>query len=277
MDLGQRLRQARLEAGMSQRQLCGDTITRNMLSQIENGTARPSMDTLRFLAQRLGKPMGYFLEEQVVTSPNQAVMRRARQLFEAGDYQTAAEELAAYQAPDETFDRENYRAPDPLFDQERQLLLSLSLLHRAMAAAGAGKTLYALELLRQLEHASRECIYWDAGLERSRLVLLASLQPEAAAKLPGDDDALLARARHALMNRDYPRAAQYLDAAADRGAEWSLLRGEASFALGAYAQAAEYFNTAEQERPDKAIPWLEKCYKEMGDYKRAYEYAYKRR
>lgn len=265
MDLGQRLRQARLETGMSQRQLCGDTITRNMLSQIENGTARPSMDTLRFLAQRLGKPIGYFLEEQVVTSPNQAVMAAARGAYTAGDYDRTAAEL------------EDYRAPDPLFDQERQLLLSLSLLHRAMAAAGAGKTLYALELLRQLEHASRECIYWDAGLERSRLVLLASLQPEAAAKLPGDDDALLARARHALMNRDYPRAAQYLDAAADRGAEWSLLRGEAAFALGAYAQAAEYFHTAEQERPDKAIPWLEKCYKEMGDYKRAYEYACKRR
>ena len=50
MDLGQKLRQARLEAGLSQRQLCGEEITRNMLSQIENGTARHSMDTLRFLA-----------------------------------------------------------------------------------------------------------------------------------------------------------------------------------------------------------------------------------
>jgi transcriptional regulator with XRE-family HTH domain len=54
MELGQRLRQARLEAGLSQRQLCGDTITRNMLSLIENGSARPSMDTLRCLAARLG-------------------------------------------------------------------------------------------------------------------------------------------------------------------------------------------------------------------------------
>ena len=66
MELGQRLKQARLEAGLSQRQLCGEEITRNMLSQIENGSARPSMDTLRYLAARLGKPMGYFLEEQAV-------------------------------------------------------------------------------------------------------------------------------------------------------------------------------------------------------------------
>ena len=34
--LGQRLKEARIEAGLSQRQLCGDTITRNMLSQIES-------------------------------------------------------------------------------------------------------------------------------------------------------------------------------------------------------------------------------------------------
>ena len=39
MDLGQKLRQARKDAGLSQRQLCGDVITRNMLSQIESGKA----------------------------------------------------------------------------------------------------------------------------------------------------------------------------------------------------------------------------------------------
>ena len=32
MELGEKLKQARLEAGLSQRQLCGEEITRNMLS-----------------------------------------------------------------------------------------------------------------------------------------------------------------------------------------------------------------------------------------------------
>ena len=61
MELGQRIRAARLEAGLSQRQLCGEVITRNMLSQIENGSARPSMDTLQYLAAQLGKPVSFFL------------------------------------------------------------------------------------------------------------------------------------------------------------------------------------------------------------------------
>ena len=65
MELGEKLRLARLEAGLSQRQLCGEEITRNMLSQIEHGTAKPSMKTLQYLAARLAKPVSYFLEDGV--------------------------------------------------------------------------------------------------------------------------------------------------------------------------------------------------------------------
>ena len=79
MELGKRLKAARLEAGLSQRQLCGEVITRNMLSQIENGAARPSMDTLLYLADRLGKPVAYFLDEDPVVTPNRGIMERARQ------------------------------------------------------------------------------------------------------------------------------------------------------------------------------------------------------
>ena len=43
MELGEKILQARLEAGLSQRQLCGEEITRNMLSLIEHGNAKPSM------------------------------------------------------------------------------------------------------------------------------------------------------------------------------------------------------------------------------------------
>ena len=60
MGLGEKLRLARQEAGLSQRALCGGEITRNMLSQIEHGTARPSMKTLQYLATRLGKPVSTF-------------------------------------------------------------------------------------------------------------------------------------------------------------------------------------------------------------------------
>ena len=78
MELSQKLKQARLDAGLSQKALCGDRITRNMLSQIENGSAHPSMNTLRYLAAQLGKPLSYFLEDDAVTSPNQELMEKLR-------------------------------------------------------------------------------------------------------------------------------------------------------------------------------------------------------
>ena len=59
MTLGQRIAQARQEAGLSQRQLAGDAITRNMLSCLEHDTAAPSLATLRYLSERLGKPVSW--------------------------------------------------------------------------------------------------------------------------------------------------------------------------------------------------------------------------
>ena len=82
MDIGNKLRQARLDAGLSQRQLCGDQVTRNMLSLIESGKARPGMDTLSYFAKILGKPMSYFWEEEAVLSPNQQVMEQAEKALQ---------------------------------------------------------------------------------------------------------------------------------------------------------------------------------------------------
>ena len=127
MELGEKLRLARLEAGLSQRALCGDEITRNMLSRIENGAARPSMKTLRFLAARLGKPVSYFLEEDTVCSPNQESMTAARRLFDGEDYAGAMQALA------------QYRAPDEIYDREKQLLEILVRLHLAEEAISGGR------------------------------------------------------------------------------------------------------------------------------------------
>ena len=86
VELGKRIKEARLARKMTQSDVVGDFITRNMLSQIENGSARPSMDTLRYLAGQLGKPLSYFLEDEAVTSPNQTVMESARKCFKSADF-----------------------------------------------------------------------------------------------------------------------------------------------------------------------------------------------
>ncbi len=52
--IGQRLRQARLAAGLTQQQLAGERYTKAYISALENGIAKPSMAALNYLAPRLG-------------------------------------------------------------------------------------------------------------------------------------------------------------------------------------------------------------------------------
>lgn len=63
MTLGEKIRTARVERHMTQKDVVGDYITRNMLSKIENDAATPSVRTLDYLARTLDLPVGYFLGE----------------------------------------------------------------------------------------------------------------------------------------------------------------------------------------------------------------------
>ncbi|MBQ9099395.1 MAG: helix-turn-helix transcriptional regulator [Clostridia bacterium] len=63
MHIGERVKALRLSKWMTQADLAGGHITRNMLSSIEHGTALPSLPTAVYLAQRLNVPVGYLLAE----------------------------------------------------------------------------------------------------------------------------------------------------------------------------------------------------------------------
>ena len=270
MELGQKIRQARLEAGMSQRQLCGDTITRNMLSQIENGSASPSMATLRFLAERLGKSVSYFMEEQAVTSSNQQLMDQLRRSFAAGDWVSAWEYL------------KDYRGPDPVFDWEKGLLESLTLMNLAEKALEEHRRPYAAQLLEQAGAAGTQTPYYGPELERKRLLLLYRAVPQEAtmlaSRLPDGDPELLLRATAALEQGSYTLSGHLLDSAGNREEpQWNFLRGEVWRMEKQYASAVECYLRAEKALPNKVLPRLEQCYRELGDYKMAYEYACKQR
>jgi transcriptional regulator with XRE-family HTH domain len=64
MNIGEKIKNMRRARRMTQAELAGEMITRNMLSRIENGSALPSVPTLTYLAEKLGVPAGYFLAEE---------------------------------------------------------------------------------------------------------------------------------------------------------------------------------------------------------------------
>ena len=63
MTLGNKIKSLRKSMKMTQKELAGDFITRNMLSRIENDSATPSMKTMEYLAMKLDKPIGYFVDK----------------------------------------------------------------------------------------------------------------------------------------------------------------------------------------------------------------------
>ena len=100
MTVGEKLKAARIAADMTQKELAGDGISRNMLSQIERGIAEPSLPTLRYLAERLEISPGYFLSD--LNSPLEWELRERlpalRKAYESGDYADCARDCERFRA-----------------------------------------------------------------------------------------------------------------------------------------------------------------------------------
>ena len=64
MNIGEKIKKLRNAKMMTQSELVGTEITRNMLSRIENGTATPSLDTVFYIASRLNVSPGYLLADE---------------------------------------------------------------------------------------------------------------------------------------------------------------------------------------------------------------------
>jgi tetratricopeptide (TPR) repeat protein len=93
--LGERLRQLRVAASMTQTDLAGDRFSKEYVSQIERGKTRPTRETVDWLAQRLGVDAG-FLANGVSADERgrvDAALARAEALLEARRNDEALEEF----------------------------------------------------------------------------------------------------------------------------------------------------------------------------------------
>ena len=88
LSLGKKIKNLRLKKGMTQAELAGETITRNMLSQIENETAQPSVNTILELSEKLETPAEYFFSEINDTAPFHKMLsiEKIRKAYAAEDY-----------------------------------------------------------------------------------------------------------------------------------------------------------------------------------------------
>ncbi len=107
-ELGKRIKEARLAKKMTQSELVGTFITRNMLSRIESGNACPSVKTLEYLAGRLDLPAGSLISDEVQNEEdpdrNAQQLITVKRLYKESDYHAcikAAEKLNGSEFEDE--------------------------------------------------------------------------------------------------------------------------------------------------------------------------------
>jgi tetratricopeptide (TPR) repeat protein len=93
--LGERVRQLRVAAGLTQTDLAGDRFSKEYVSQIERGKTRPTRETIDWLAGKLGVDAA-FLEKGVSADERsrvEAMLARAEALANSHQYDEAIEEL----------------------------------------------------------------------------------------------------------------------------------------------------------------------------------------
>ena len=180
--LGQRIKEARLAKKMTQTEVVGSFITRNMLSQIESGTAVPSMKTLTYLAQVLELPPSVLLPDvaegadneheaalavSAATVPEDAsVFFRAKEAFLEGDDAQVCELLSPI------------KETSPLTD-EVQALYARAALRLATARCNEENYTEALDFSKTAATAATKGLYASPEVKSQALLLLS----DVAAKL----------------------------------------------------------------------------------------------
>jgi tetratricopeptide (TPR) repeat protein len=98
--LGERLRELRKQAGLSQSALAGGRFSKEYVSQIERGKTHPNSETLTWLAERLGVDTE-LLEHGIASDDRsrlEATLARGEALLEAKEFTDAAKEFEAARA-----------------------------------------------------------------------------------------------------------------------------------------------------------------------------------
>jgi tetratricopeptide (TPR) repeat protein len=135
--LGERLRQLRVSAGLTQTDLAGDRFSKEYISQIERGKTRPTAETVEWLALRLGVDAG-FLASGVSADERakaEAILARADALSQEHRFEEAVEEYT--------------RALPAVLGTGAAELRVRALNGEAMARAQGGDVKAALELLAE--------------------------------------------------------------------------------------------------------------------------------
>jgi len=271
MLLGEKIRSARQSRGITQSQLAGDRLTRNMISRIETGTANPSLDTIKYLAKNLSLPVSYLLSEDddLLFYEKKEKISVIYSAYTTKDYSYCIEKIDSLSG----------------IDDELAYILAVSLFERGKKNVIRGALRSAVEDFDRAEKTAQLTVLSTVHIT-SVMKMYRSIASNIQAPLLEFDDAEYMDGlygtfdydmyRYLIQDYDYEfrddgirlhaiakkliRERRYSDAVSKllEASEISANKGYNSFVVfGIYAD-------------------LEQCYKQLFDFENAYRYATKR-
>lgn len=84
-DLGSRIKKLRKEKKMTLAELAGDRLTKGMLSLIENGKAKPSMDSLHYIAEQLNVDISTLVNDNQIEEIRELLLNVEEQYYNIKD------------------------------------------------------------------------------------------------------------------------------------------------------------------------------------------------
>ena len=268
--LGERLRQLRVAAGLTQSELAGERFSKEYVSQIERGKTRPTRETIDWLAHRLGVDPG-FLANGVATDERgrlEGALARAEALLESQQHEDALADFEALVPAAHATGLAELQVRALLGAGETQMRLgalrkALELLNeaRGIVESGSFSDLERAEVL----FAIGKCRYQLNSVQTALALLNEALGLAERSGLPSDSlrsNVLSWRSRCWRRQRDYEAAREDIERAlqlaedaqdprtigaayfqaslvADREGHWVLARNYAEKARAAYEELAD--------------------------------------
>ena len=271
MTLGEKIKKKRKSLKMTQSSLAGDKVTRNMISRIESGAALPSLDTIKYIAERLSVPPSYLLSEadDLLFYEKNTWMSKIYEAFSQNDFNFCLNKISSFSDVDNEL---AYIAAVSSFELAKNAFLrgslKTALCYFEKVEVFARSTVLPLESTIALSEMYRaiasniQAPLLEFDEEKFVLSLYSTYDYEMYKYLVQDGDfeyknpcfLYHSLARKKIKERKYQEAVVLLLQAADAARD----REYNSFAVfGIYAD-------------------LEQCYKQLYDFENAYRYSSKR-
>lgn len=280
--IGEKIKSLRVAKRMTQSELAGDQITRNMLSLVENGSALPSLQTIMYLSERLDVPAGIFLarESEELIYRKMSELPKIKSRYSSGEYKLCCamcEDLIGSSKDDEIY----FIMAMCHFEMAKEEF-SHGRLHNAcaefdLACEYANETIYPGDDIR-----SASAVYFEYMMRLSPTLTSDFGYEDYDGEVNFTDPfCRYAKALKAYESGNVAAVSSYLSEylGKDKGYA-SHIKALTEMTEGDYVSAKERLRAliSDDDMDSSVIMYdifrnLEDCCRETGDYKGAYEYS----